>query len=282
MSYEGPSQSGFRVAAVLRFVRTDGTEDTIEAVNAEAHDANIRGAICAERAGLCQFQRDEATKGARITRVVCATDAPKPIFPGPLCREFIHSTCDPDTEIVATGADGAQQVVPISALLPLPSVYRRRNQAEIKECGCLLGPKVSPPAERLQRLAYEAAVACAQEQKSQAFIFPVLLAAAVVFEDGRVSEVPEMKGIEYGCTVDAVTLLLPELRRVKRQGGPKAVCIVQADHRGVAHAPFASARSLLIEHGFGDLLLGGHDDKGTWEVLVARDSLPHASHTEIF
>ena len=38
-----------------RFVasREDGSEGTIEAVNAEPHDANIRGAICAERAAMC-------------------------------------------------------------------------------------------------------------------------------------------------------------------------------------------------------------------------------------
>ena len=56
-------------------------------MNAEPHDANIRGAICAaprrkavfsrcsakERAALCTFQKTE--KDARITRVVCATDA---------------------------------------------------------------------------------------------------------------------------------------------------------------------------------------------------------------
>ena len=38
-------------------VREDGTEDTIEAVNAEPHDANIRGAICAERAALYRGSR---------------------------------------------------------------------------------------------------------------------------------------------------------------------------------------------------------------------------------
>merc|ERR1719444_661930 len=74
--YQAPAQSKFRVAAVLRFRRADGREGTIQAVNAEPHDGNIRGAICAERAALCRFQLEEGAT-ARILRVVCVTDAPQ-------------------------------------------------------------------------------------------------------------------------------------------------------------------------------------------------------------
>ena len=50
-----------------RFVasREDGSEGTIEAVNAEPHDANIRGAICAERAAMCECP---PTKKSAITK----------------------------------------------------------------------------------------------------------------------------------------------------------------------------------------------------------------------
>ena len=68
----------------------------------------------------CAFQKTEAQNGAKITRVVCATDCKAvgwllfliemccvwvfsafsvdhrwqdPIYPGPLCREFLTSTC---------------------------------------------------------------------------------------------------------------------------------------------------------------------------------------------
>ena len=43
---------------------------------------------------------------------------------------------------------------------------------------------------------------------NQASVFPVLFAAAAHFEDGRVHIVAELKGIEYGCTVDAVAWCL--------------------------------------------------------------------------
>eukprot|EP00443_Scrippsiella_acuminata_P087893 CAMPEP_0115560806 /NCGR_PEP_ID=MMETSP0271-20121206/100659_1 /TAXON_ID=71861 /ORGANISM="Scrippsiella trochoidea, Strain CCMP3099" /LENGTH=157 /DNA_ID=CAMNT_0002994895 /DNA_START=125 /DNA_END=594 /DNA_ORIENTATION=+ len=65
-SYKAPPQSKFRVAAVLRFRRADGSEGVIEAVNAEPHDGNIRGAICAERAALCRFQREHSCGASRL------------------------------------------------------------------------------------------------------------------------------------------------------------------------------------------------------------------------
>jgi len=98
-----------------------------------------------------------------------------------------------------------------------------------------------------------------------------------------VHAVAELKGIEYGCTVDAATLLMPELIRARKEGGPKAMCVVQADQFGLAHAPFAAARSLLVEHGFGDVLLCGHGDDGEWAAAItAQESLPHADFVQIF
>merc|ERR1712072_1011995 len=101
-------------------------------------------------------------------------------------------------------------------------------------------------------------------QKKQASVFPVLFAAAAHFEDGRVHTVAELKGIEYGCTVDAGSLLLPELLRSRREGLGLPSCVVQVDQFGVAHAPFAGARSLFIEHGFGEVHVSAHKADGEW------------------
>lgn len=282
--YAPPRQSKFRVAALLRFKRTDGSVDTIGAVNVEPHDANIRGAICAERAAMCRFQREEAARGSRVTRVVCATDADAPIFPGPLCREFLTATCEPEVEVVAAGAAGENLVQPLRELLPLPSLYRRSDQDAMRALGARLGASAAKPADGDPFVAaYDAAVAKARKQEKQAAVFPVLFAAAVGFGDGRVHSVAELKGIEYGCTVDAVSLLLPELLRVREEGGPPAAVVVQADNFGLAHAPFAAARSLLLEHGFGDVKLCGHTDEGKWATpITARESLPHSNFTELF
>jgi len=284
-AYAPPAQSKFRVAAVLRFKRPDGSEGTIEAVNAEPHDANIRGAICAERAALCRFQCEEEAAGSRVTRVVCVTDHPKPIYPGPLCREFLTSTCCPDAEIIASGTGdlALYSTQPLRELLPLPSVYRRGDQCGCGRVGADLGAKVRPPSDAGLAAAYTAAVERARRQKGQLSIFPVAFAAAVCFEDGRVHCTQELKGIEYGCTVDATSLLIPEMVRVREEGLPPAVAILQVDNYGVAHAPFAAARSLLVEHGFGAVKLYAHRDDGRWAApMTAKESLPLADFTEIF
>lgn len=282
--YGPPRQSKFRVAALLRFTRPDGSVGTIGAVNAEPHDANIRGAICAERAAMCRFQREEADMGSRVVRVVCATDAEAPIFPGPLCREFLTATCASDVEVVAAGSAGKVLVRPLSQLLPLPSPYRRGDQDSMKALGARLGATVGPPADGgLLAAAYTAAFAMAQRQGAQAAVFPIQFAAAVSFSDGRVHRVAELKGIEYGCTVDAVSLLLPELLRAREEGGAPAAFVVQADNFGLAHAPFGGARSLLLEHGFGDVKICGHTDEGKWaNPLTVRESLPFSNFTEMF
>ena len=62
----------------------------------------------------------------------------------------------------------------------------------------------------------------------------------------------DLKGLEYGCSLDPVCQLLHMMTRRHRQGH-RAVRLVQVDQYSVYHAPFAQARSLLLEHGFGDV-----------------------------
>lgn len=289
LAYTAPKQSKFRVAALLRFTRPDGSQGTIGGTNAEPHDANIRGAICAERLALGVFQREEAAKGSKIRRVVCATDCDAPIYPGPLCREFLTSLCDADTEVVAAGANGDVATQPLRALLPIPSLYRRGDQDSMTALGERLGAAAGPPPEDLMLglpegslgRAYAAAVAKARRQLKQKAVFPVCFAAAVCFEDGRVHSVCELKGIEYGCTVDAVSLLLPELLR-SREEQLRAVCVVQVDQHGLGHAPFAAARSLLVEHGFGHVAVCGQAEDGSWLACSCKEALPHCNFLEIF
>eukprot|EP00929_Paragymnodinium_shiwhaense_P035134 TRINITY_DN19015_c0_g1_i1.p1 TRINITY_DN19015_c0_g1~~TRINITY_DN19015_c0_g1_i1.p1 ORF type:complete len:350 (+),score=78.35 TRINITY_DN19015_c0_g1_i1:120-1169(+) len=283
--YTAPKQSKFRVAAVLRFVRKDGTEGVIEAVNAEAHDGNIAGAICAERAALCRFQKEEQEAGARITRCVCVTDALTPIFPGPLCREFLISQCDLETEIVASGASGPTTSAKLKELLPLPSLYRGLNQDAIVELASSLQKKITRPTDGTLAKAYDAAVAAASSQEKQTTVFPIVYGAAVVFSDGSVSATCEFKGLEYGCTMDAVRALLAEIKRrasTEGENGKPAV-IVQADNFGIAHAPFAAARSLLVEHGFGGVRVAAHDKAGAWsEPMTVQDLMPMCNLDCIF
>ncbi|CAK9093466.1 unnamed protein product [Durusdinium trenchii] len=287
--YAPPRQSNFRVSAVLRFTRADGSGGdpggggTEPAVNAEPHDANIRGAICAERAAMCLFQKTEGN-GAEIRRVVCATDCKDPIYPGPLCREFLTSSCGPEVEIVATGSDGNWVVQPLRELFRMPSPYRGLAQQEAKAKASALGGQVKPPEDALAAKVYQAAFALARKQEPQTVVYPITFAAAVGFEDGEVAFAAELKGIEYGCTVDAASLLIPELQRRRGHSDTsRARVLMQVDNFGVAHAPFSGARSLLVEHGFGDVLVTAHGDDGQWlEPIKVKESLPHADFLSIF
>merc|ERR1712008_227533 len=150
-----------------------------------------------------------------------------------------------------------------SDLLPFPSLYRGLDQDAMKELGTKLSAAiVTGHEDPMVTAAYKSAAAMAKQQVKQAAVFPVLFAAAVVFEGGRIHASAELKGIEYGCTVDAVSLLLPEMCRARTAGEAGAVCVIQADHFGVAHLPFAAARSLLIEHGFGWYMAGTNVSQG--------------------
>jgi cytidine deaminase len=196
-----------------------------------------------------------------------------------MCREFLTASCDPDAEVVVAGSKDPVNFTTkaLREILPCPSVYRGRDQPSILAFGRDLGRKVAAPPDRGFAAAYKAAVEKACSQKAQLNVFPVVFAAAVHFEDGRVYCVSELKGMEYGCTVDAVTLLMPEIIRAHDEKQPAATCVVQADQFGVAHAPFAAARTLMVEHGFTHILCSAHDEKGDWTVpMTASDSLPGA------
>lgn len=129
--------------------------------------------------------------------------------------------------------------------------------------------------------AYKEALALAKEQKGQTVVYPLVFAAAVRFADGEVAVASELKGIEYGCTVDAVSLLIPAMQRKRGESMP--LVVVQVDNFGLAHAPFAAARSLLIEHGFGEVAIAAHGEDGKWlAAMKVKESLPHADFLSIF
>ena len=47
-----------------------------------------------------------------------------------------------------------------------------------------------------------------------------------------------------------------------------------SDQFGVLHAPFAPARALLVEHGFGDLRVLRHDEHGELHSHTADELMP--------
>ena len=106
-------------------------------------------------------------------------------------------------------------------------------------------------------------------------VHPVRYGAAVLFSDGSSEVGWQLKAMEYGATLDAVSMLAHPLekRRVAAaaaatgdddqaaaaaRAAAQPVIIMQVDHFGRLHAPFAPARSFLYEHHYDDALVAVH------------------------
>jgi len=55
---------------------------------------------------------------------------------------------------------------------------------------------------------------------------------------------------------------------------PRPECLVMLDQWGIAHAPFASARAILTEYGYGDVQILVHDEHGAAQVCSAAALTP--------
>ena len=89
-----------------------------------------------------------------------------------------------------------------------------------------------------------------------------------MLHDGTILTSHQICGLEYGCTIDAISQLASQLKELEdnsnsdnnnQQQNVVVKCIVQADQYGIAHGPFAPARSFLSEHGYNDCLILLHD-----------------------
>ena len=92
--------------------------------------------------------------------------------------------------------------------------------------------------------------------------------ASVLFDDGSTEVAWQLKAMEYGATLDAVSLLAQPICMRQLCGGGAAgggacarpVLILQVDQFGVLHAPFAPARSFLHEHRHDGVTIAVHGD----------------------
>lgn len=115
---------------------------------------------------------------------------------------------------------------------------------------------------------------------------PIQFGAAVKFTNGEIVTSRQVSALEYGCSLDAISLLGPQFdERMPRY-------MVQVDQYGVAHAPFAPARAFLNEkahgYGFGNCQILVHTvpmekdptDLDTWSLTVisASELTPNAPH----
>ena len=108
-----PTQSDFRVLAILRYLDSSGKHNEVVGTNSE--QCFIGGSLCAERAALSKLRHHDC---ARIERIFLVSDLDGPLTPGVLCREMLLSACDADTPVVMAGrGGGSAHITPISAVL---------------------------------------------------------------------------------------------------------------------------------------------------------------------
>lgn len=248
-----PSQSAFRVVCVLPV-----PEGVIYGFNDEAW--NLPAAICAERAAFLQLasRNDELT----IDSVYIVCDAKTPITSGTLCREYMYSSrfTRPETRIVTAsfGCNGSVATLEatLAELWPWPSPYARLSASQQYRLGQRLAALLAPPRDSLGRQCYDAArAACRDDDKSD--LHPIRYGAAAVFRDGSTHASRQWKALEYGASLDPIGLLAPVLESERRNGNP-ALIVAMVDDFGIAHAPFARGRALLVEHGFAQVAVICH------------------------
>jgi cytidine deaminase len=263
-----PQHSDFRVVALL--LMDDGS--IIEGANDEA-SPTLSGSICAERGALLRLRVQEVQEGTKrkVKTVYIVTDASTPIPPGTLCREYMygHAACSPETRVVMQSAKSKEHPWPVPwisslrELYPHPSIYMGLNVQGQLQLGSMYANEhvQDDDSLKLAGLSHKE-IALLMQAALKATEFDDLdvlhamrygAAAALLLEDNRVEIVSasQRKAVEYGSSLDAVTQLVPQL--FKPDGTRQQVLAVTlVDQFGVAHAPFAAARSFLVEHGFGD------------------------------
>lgn len=229
-------------------------------------------------------------------------DNEKPISPGALCREYLISACcrcsvcQVDscttglfTPVVMANARGDRiSRCRVGELYPVPYLYRSVCRGQLTAVAKLYGDHAAAQSasdavlEKMKSVvtaAYDEAKAMERHWSLQGRIHPLHIAAACLFDNGDIETARQLTGLEYGCTVDPVTLLVREMvlrrhhdhdsggvssgtssiselkQQKQRRPQSKPIAIAAVDQFGVAHAPFAAARALLSEHGFGDVVV---------------------------
>jgi hypothetical protein len=260
---------------------------------------------------------------AVIRKIVIVTDNDKPISPGLLCREFIFSLAQPDTPIVLASNDNSIiSKFTISSIHPYPYAYRYQTRDTLSEFALRLSHKVKTIDNTLHtgaKLLFDKATEALHLDKLTK-LHPLQFAAAVLFSNGEMEVAWQLKGMEYGCTLDPVVQLIREMekrrfcrpcvttnmrkrklqednddddddnhddnnsgRRINTDTTTESsitstveseqfivapTLLLLIDQHGLAHAPFAQARALLTEHGYGDLSIIVHDCESLQPVLV--------------
>jgi hypothetical protein len=243
-----------------------------------------------------------------------------PITPGTLCREYLygHPATHPSrTRVVLQSSDPTTSVpwiLTLADLYPYPSVYSGLTASEQVQLGRAKQPEIALQmttfdipdvlsTAEMQTLLQTAQQAALQDGRTN--LHPMQYGAAVAYGRRRRScdkdmvdgnpqihflQACQRKALEYGSTQDAICsllgMLLWEQQRSSDPSGVtskpslKVLALVMVDQFGIPHVPFAPARSMLVEHGFGrvPIVLTTTDpsNSGRWKVtsVLAQELCP--------
>ena len=268
-----PSQSNFRVVAVVVYRGDDGIISYVVGHNDEA--VVLVNSCCAERAAFLQLAAMPKSRCRVVLGVFITSDAPEPIQPGMLCREFMNSSplTKPSTRIVMDGG-GVRLELTLRELYPFPSPYLHLDADEQAATGRQFEAAFDPERQLMSPSAAQAwrgAVRAASGDGSK--LHPISYGACVVFADGSEATACQWKALEYSCSLDAVSQLVPTLVR-RRLNGPEPVVLCLADQYGVPHAPFSNGRALPVEDGCGTLEILVTDATGAVQLTTAETLMP--------
>ena len=151
-----PPQSSFRVVAVVALgSRLRG--EYVVGTNIEA--GNLHNSVCAERVAFGALQLYGVRRPGAVRCIYIVTDAPQPISPGALCREFMYSSpfCTPATRVLSATPDLGQRLdVTLAELLPRASPYCRLGAADQRKWAKATSLQ-TPPTGSAAATAYAAA-----------------------------------------------------------------------------------------------------------------------------
>jgi cytidine deaminase len=278
-----PTQSNFRVYCLLIVKLADESITIIEGTNGE--QGYIGGAICAERSALLKLRFLE---NPMVTKVVVTTDSDRALSPGALCREYLTSAVNASRPVVMANFDGSVLTsTTLTSLYPYPYLYRYWQRNAILSnadvfCELIKQSPRDSTNETIRRLFDEAMKV--NKKDFNDILHPIRFSAAVCLPNGSIETAWQYKGLEYGCTLDPVSQLLRSMEISKDETDSVTELpslLIMIDQYGVCHAPFAQARALLTEYGFGSVKCVVHDEDGKLAILDIAELLPQINNSSL-
>eukprot|EP00797_Seminavis_robusta_P013895 Sro2119_g315370.2 (213) ;mRNA; r:11800-12438 len=191
----------------------------------------------------------------------------------------------------------------LSDLHPFPSIYAGLTPEEQMKFGRTLQSSIQQQVEQLQVTGLShtqmsnliQAAQNASQQDIRDSLHAMRYGAAVAIVDCSagtttgstdppqiyIVQAPQIKALEYGCTLDAACQLASQIL-VNKKARPVAVVLV--DQFGIPHGLFAQARAFFVEHGFGDCMVivtrvdstssQAPEKKATVQCVPARELAP--------